>query len=1235
MLGDDINGALEEQEKNEAIRRQQEKITNKKQKKNNQSSYSNETNNMIPGYSIQGDSIKPNPIEYNKKSFINYTKKSQPMNEPQERSKTKTQTKRIYKNINNNQSNSSFNTSNNNINENKSPTSKNITINKKKAIPLPKSNNAYKGKSPNKSPNRINKVNNNINNSPNFNNNRNNLNFNNDNYIRKTSNNTPDISKDEILRKIKECIKEVDPRYLNPLFNLMTEIINVFGDINFEKVKQDIERLKQCNTKLDDVIKLIVDKHSDEFFQILGYVRETKNIIESSKIKYDYAQVSLGNLTSNVSSLAINENMEWKLQSIFLNEIITRLSKTLHIFEILHECEEYIRNDKLFDAMNIINKTKEEHLNYDKEFRNYNLLVTINIRFIHIQKEINLKLITGLNQVIFFDDFKVKDEFYKEHKEKEVFMPIMQTLAYGNNETNITNNTTNITNTNNENESQNINNFNNIDNDILSKKIKSLINYYINYFSKISIDTEIVKPINKYLNIIEQVVNYKIEEELGLKFLSEIDMSVSANLNKVNYALNKRNTETLIYYIKCLREYNDESLLKLLNILIETINTSLMNFLCKTFEIITEKLKLIGPLLSKFNLEEKIDKIKFLLFLQISLTIVMHSLIKMSTLIKYTIKSNKNIVSINFGNLNEIKENKNTDKNNIMANSKQFKAITNKIYAAYEKCLIIILLTFHKNIIAKSELTEGDIGNINLASSHSFHDFVDLESLLKRKVIELTFLNFEHLSILYKIMDEIYFQCKDKYDIVFKDLKKYLTSGTATIYKFYSNKLAIQKFFDLASFTFEYDTSINNFKFLEDLTNKVETLKKLYIFALDVGYKELMKILRQLLIRYYEDQKNFLAKLKKDCIHRQLYNSCWDQLTKNKNNEDILKELLINYQFRKYTINSDNLDSTTKSKNNNISTTSSKGLNKENNFYDEFKTLTVNFIFDIIKSTKPSDQLVLLTRNYKLLEYLTKFMVCNGSICLMIESFIFDLMNKQFETAKIIALMEQLKTVKLENMVNDDNIDLSSLIIISISTLDNISQEKLKMLLLLKIEFCCLLIPLARNLTRNNYYLAEPQMTPEYFIISFINDFSMYYNLFQYSLEQEQYSFIMKDILLIINNIFIEAIKNMNNSINSYGANLIVRNFEYIKENLGGENSFYENEQDNQRFEKSIFYCVNYIKLLTVNDNKINEIVNKYFKIVPFDKSFVKPVLDLKRNSKRNINDMQIVKDNNDINSFL
>ena len=1235
MLGDSLNAALEEQEKNKTKikQREREKNRHKKELNNKSNSKINKTNDniIIPGDSNPLDS-EINIIENtsNKTNISINSKKTNPQINIKSNISKNTPKKdlKINKNIANN-----IYSNDQNLNQEYFQTKK------KKIIPLPKSNNSnnnkYSSKSPDNTQNHKRKRE--ISKSPD------------NNYHHKKSNsinnNISEISKEEITKRIKESILDVDQRYLNPSFNLMSEIINVFGDINFEKVKQDINRLKSVNTKLDDIIKLLVDKHSEEFFQILGYVRETKNIIEASKIKYDYAQVSLNNLTSNVSNLVINENKDWKLQSIFLNEIITRLSKTLHIFEILHECEEYIRNDKLLDAMNIINTSKEEHLNYDKEFRNYNLLVTINIRFIHIQKEINLKIITGLNQVIFFDEFKVRDEFYKEHKEKEVFVPLTEVI---NDDSNSKNDTNDISN--------NSENLNNNENNILYKKVNSLINYFVNYFSKISIDTEIVKPINKFINIIEKVVNYKLEEEIGLKFVSDIDINASNNINKVNYALNKRNTETLIYYIKCLREYNDESLLKLLNILIETINSSLNNFLCKTVDIINEKLKLILPLLSKFNLEEKNEKIKFLLFLQILVLILMHSLIKMNTLIKYVIKNNKNIKSFFVENLEEIKENKdkNMENNNIYVNSKEFRAITNKIYSAYEKCFIMILLTFYKNIIQKSELTEGDTGNVNLSSNHSFHDFSDFEALLKRKINEMNFLNFEHLSILYKIIDEMYNVCKNRYNINFKDLKKYLVSGTSTLFKYYSNKLYVNKFFDLASFTNDYDSSLNNFKFFEELSNKLEILKKLYIFALDVGYKEIMKILRQLLMKYYDDQKTFLTKLQKDCIHRQLYKNLWDHLSKNKINEDLLNTLIINYQFRKYSKNSESLDSTIKSKikNKNINTnisTSTKNSNDEKNFSDVFKKLSINFIFEIIKATKPSDQLILLTRNYKLLELLTKFLISNESICLMIENFIFDLMNNQFENAKIIALMEQLKSVKLENMLNNENLDLSSLIIISISTLDNISQEKLKMLLLLKVEYICLMIPLARNLTRNNYYLNEPQMTPEYFVVSFINDLTMYVNLFQYGLEPELCNFIMEDTLLIINNIFIETINNMSNSINSYGANLLIRDFEYIKDNFQYDTRFYVDDNENNKFIRSVFYCVNYIKLLTVNDNKINELVDIYFQVIPFDKNFVKPIFELKKISRKNnqVNENnQIARDNfmyninnnedeDDYNSFL
>ena len=59
----------------------------------------------------------------------------------------------------------------------------------------------------------------------------------------------------------------------------------------------------------------------------------------------------------------------------------------------------------------------------------------------------------------------------------------------------------------------------------------------------------------------------------------------------------------------------------------------------------------------------------------------------------------------------------------------------------------------------------------------------------------------------------------------------------------------------------------------------------------------------------------------------------------------------------------------------------------------------------------------------------------------------------------------------------------------------------------------------------------------------------------------------------------------MTNNINSYGANLLVRNFEYIKENLGTEMLFYSNEKENKNL-KIVFFIVsiisNYLLLMII-----------------------------------------------------
>ncbi len=52
-----------------------------------------------------------------------------------------------------------------------------------------------------------------------------------------------------IEKEIDRTLKEIDRKFYNPNFNLMGEIVNIFGDIDFEKVKVDIERLNKIDEK--------------------------------------------------------------------------------------------------------------------------------------------------------------------------------------------------------------------------------------------------------------------------------------------------------------------------------------------------------------------------------------------------------------------------------------------------------------------------------------------------------------------------------------------------------------------------------------------------------------------------------------------------------------------------------------------------------------------------------------------------------------------------------------------------------------------------------------------------------------------------------------------------------------------------------------------------------------------------------------------------------------------------
>ena len=922
--------------------------------------------------------------------------------------------------------------------------------------------------------------------------------------IAKKNTNKNNSNIEDIKKSISSCLEEIDPRFYNPNFNLMSEIVNVFGDINFEKVKDDIERLKEINQKLDNVIKLIVDKHSDEFFKILGYVRDMKKMLENSKIKFNYAQVSLNGIKQTMDGLVTGENSEWKLKSIFYNEIISKLSKTQNVFEILNVCSIYLQNNKIFDAIKVIINTKNEYNEYDKEFRRYNLVTDVGTKFVKIKNLIKEKLVLEIKNLCFFNSDK---------------------------------------------------------NDyILTKKIQSLIIFICNYYSKLSIDIDLVKPMKKFISIINQTVNYKVKEELDNYEIIQNNIEENNVESKLN---EKKDSSSLIYTIGCIKNFETE---KILETIINKLDENFSNLIVRIMKITTEQLRNLNMILNQLNMENKIEKIKFLLIIQIPLIIFAHSISKLNTLFQ----------NINKGKINE----------------KRFEKLEEILIKSCEKPLIVILLTFQKNLYSRQEELNSKNDNTNVSNQIGFYTFIEAESSLRRKINEMQYLTVDYLPMLNKLIYQFSVECKKNYKMNFDDLENKLEKFNDSLFQFYSSKISTSKFFTFKSFNSDYDSDISNFKFIEELTNKIEQLRTLLIFAYSNAYSEIMKIIRDLFINFSLNTKDFMNELLKDRINRNLIIKI-SELIKDKIHSEILNKIRINFKFKQY----QSFDEIV-----NIKTDS-------DSFFNTFNNLILEFIIKSEDSYPQIETLNLLTKDYKLMELLTRFIVCTETICFKTENFIDDLTTElNFESTKKSAIMALVGKSELDNISTSINIDIDNLIVITLTCLDKLSYDLNKILIILKIEYFCLLITLFRNLNKSSYVLENIQKNPDYFINSFINDFLMYNGLFQNNLNSDQIEFINRDYLLLVNNIFIEFLKK-EPKINKYGINLLIKDFQFIKSKMG--NSFYFS---NNKFENSIYYFENYAKLLLYNDDELENKIRDYYKIIEYKDDFLEPIIIIRKN---------------------
>jgi hypothetical protein len=911
-----------------------------------------------------------------------------------------------------------------------------------------------------------------------------------------------------IEKEVEYCIQDIDRKYYNPNFNLIGEIVNIFGDINFDKVKMDIERLTLIDEKLDKVIKLIVDKHSEEFYKILGFVRQMLREIENTKLKLAEARDVLTNTNSIISNLSTGENSDWKLKSIYCSEIISKLNKTHYVLRIIQDCEDYMENQKILDAISLLRKSRELYSNYDKEFRNCNFLVPINNRFIKLREKIQEKIFSKLNSILFFSDERV-----------------------------------------------------------LERKISSLFVYFLNFYNKISIDTELTRPMEKFMFIISETVNKTLSrqnfeyefESVGAENYSNANSTQYMNYTNSNIKENLMDLESeskissLIYLLKCLRNYDQST--KILYKLSESYNENLNTFIDKTLKIIVDTMKIVD--FAKYDLEGKSDKIKFLLFFQIFLMLISHNFTKILAIGNYS---------------------KERDQREI---------IEQKIIPLIENIILLPMQVYTK--IAQPKQNSD-------SQSTEHNEYILGESLVRMKINEILTNNTDNLPILYKIFHKFYEFTYKLSNVKLTNLSTQLMNYNNQLFSFYSKKIIPKKFFDLASFMTDYDGDISNFKFINEFIFKINRLKELLLFAFDSGYFELTKIIKIMLAKFYEEMKTFIENIKSKCVYNLIFQSFFEELTKTKD----FREISVKLEFKKF---------------------EKKIIDIEDKSNFDFRNMLSGFIYT--QSIK-GEEAVLITRNYKLMELLTKFVYCVENLIQIAENFVFDLMKCEMSHAKITAIVEQIHTLYFVDF-NKETKDLATLIMYTLKILEKISIESSKIILICKVEFSCLLINLFKKIIKNDYWLHEPQMTPEYFVTSFVNDYNMFKSLFQYNLNEAEYNFISKDFIFLLNNGFLNCLQNLTaNSINNFGVNLLIRDFEFIKEKIGSESNL------DSVFVKSIFYFPNYIRLLNCTQENLSEELRKFYSIKPFEEEFVEPLMTIRTNSRQSLNQFaksQIIKD--------
>lgn len=460
-----------------------------------------------------------------------------------------------------------------------------------------------------------------------------------------------------------------------------------------------------------------------------------------------------------------------------------------------------------------------------------------------------------------------------------------------------------------------------------------------------------------------------------------------------------------------------------------------------------------------------------------------------------------------------------------------------KILSYYEAVMCQQLITLH-NYIMNSNNTDNtfifSLSSKNLLSSTMiFEDFSKTESVYRHKLFEMNFfISSDKLPLLYKnyeIINKIYIS---NLNVSFLQIQNYCSILTTQYFIQLKKTFIYTKpsFFEYHNIFLEYENDNKNFKFINEIQKEISLLQQISIFGIDKTFYEIEQCVLLLFTKYHTNTKALLNYLCKDCVYL-----------------NVLKKI------------------------------------KDTSSIDQ---LIEDYITQVLSSSKGIEQIQLLSKNYSVIEMISKFLSCSEHLLQKASHFIYDISKKQ----------------------NEEKVDYD--------LFAKMASELNRIVVILKIELISLMIFPLNKMSKTKYWLHEPQMRPENSITSFTIRTKTYLSLFKNILSKSNYNEITSNYEHFLNFLFIKNISNLKtNSINIYGINLLVRNFEFIINTL---KEMLTISQGN-----SIYNFVSYIKLLKVPEDKIENELNKLYTKEKYDQSLIEPILSIRTNTRKTLNEMQ------------